>query len=121
MSVVIEGLVEQPQRKPELLRKALHRHYAGKADELMQRAAVGYQVATPLVAAAADAYATPAQRQTLRTTKKVLDRSLMNYAKGRMTAKSRWEGCRIHAKINERICTVSFYHGGSGGVVGNCF
>ena len=32
------------------------RHYAGKADEMMQKAAVGYQFATPLVAAAADAY-----------------------------------------------------------------
>ena len=64
------------------------RHYAGKADEMMQKAAVGYQMATPLVAAAADAYATPAQKQTLRTTKKVLDRSLMNYAKGRLTAKA---------------------------------
>ena len=63
------------------------RQYAGKADEIMQKAAVGYQMATPLVAAAAHAYATPAHKQTLRTTKKVLDRSLMNYAKGRRIGK----------------------------------
>ena len=55
------------------------RHYAGKADAdgIMQKGAEAYQMATPLVAAAADAYAPPAQKQTLRTTKKVLDRSLM--------------------------------------------
>ena len=62
------------------------RHYGGKFDEMMQKAAVGYQAAVPLVAAAADAYGTPEQEQALRTTKKVLDRGLMNYAKGRLTA-----------------------------------
>ena len=60
------------------------RHYGGKFDEMMQKAAVGYQAAVPLVAAAADAYGTPEQKQALRTTKKVLDRGLMNYAKGRL-------------------------------------
>ena len=35
------------------------RHYGGKFDEMMQKAAVGYQAAVPLVAAAADAYGTP--------------------------------------------------------------
>ena len=54
---------------------------------MMQKAAVGYQAAVPLVAAAADAYGTPQQKQALRTTKKVLDRGLMNYAKGRLAAK----------------------------------
>ena len=47
------------------------RHYAGKADEIMQKAAVGYQMATPLVAAAPDAYATPAQKQTFKPPKKI--------------------------------------------------
>ena len=46
------------------------RHYGGKFDEMMQKAAVGYQAAVPLVAAAADAYGTPEQKQVLRTTKK---------------------------------------------------
>ena len=63
------------------------RHYGGKFDEMMQKAAVGYQAAVPLVAAAADAYGTPQPKQALRTTKKVLDRGLMNYAKGRRIGK----------------------------------
>ena len=63
------------------------RHYGGKFDEMMQKAAVGYQAAVPLVAAAADAYGTPEQKQVLRTMKKVLDRGLMNYAKGRLIGK----------------------------------
>ena len=63
------------------------RHYGGKFDEMMQKAAVGYQAAVPLVAAAADAYGTPEQKQALRTAKKVLDRGLMNYAKGRLIGK----------------------------------
>ena len=46
------------------------RHYGGKFDEMMQKAAVGYQAAVPLVAAAADAYGTPEPKQVLRTTKK---------------------------------------------------
>jgi len=58
------------------------RHYGGKFDEMMQKAAVGYQAA-----AAADAYGTPEQKQALRTTKKVLDRGLMNCAKGRLIGK----------------------------------
>ena len=62
------------------------RHYCGKFDEMMQKAAVGYQAAVPLVAAAADAYGTPEQKQALRTTKK-MDRVLMNYAKGRLIGK----------------------------------
>ena len=37
------------------------RHYAGKADEIKQKAAVGYQMATPLAAAAADATATASE------------------------------------------------------------
>ena len=45
------------------------RHYGGKFDEVMQKAAVGYQAAVPLVAAAADAYGNPQQKQALRTTK----------------------------------------------------
>ena len=63
------------------------RHYGGKFDEMMQKAAVGYQAAVPLVAAAADAYGAPQQKQVLRTTKQVLDRGLMNYAKGRLIGK----------------------------------
>ena len=47
------------------------RHYGGKFDELMQKAAVGYQAAVPLVAAAADAYGNPRQKQALRTTTKI--------------------------------------------------
>ena len=38
------------------------RHYGGKFDELMQKAAVGYQAAVPLVAAAADARMEPPNR-----------------------------------------------------------
>ncbi len=63
------------------------RHYGGKFDEMMQKAAVGYQAAVPLVAAAADAYGNPRQKQALRATKKVLDRGLMNYARGRLVGK----------------------------------
>ena len=63
------------------------RHYGGKFDEMMQQAAVGYQAVVPLVAAAADAYGTPEQKQALRTTRKIEDGGLMNYAKGRLTAK----------------------------------
>ena len=63
------------------------RHYGGKFDELVQKAAVGYSAAVPLVAAAADAYGNPLRKQALRTTKKVLDRGLMNYAKGRLIGK----------------------------------
>ena len=63
------------------------RRYGGKLDGMMQKAALGYPAAVPLVAAAADAYGTPQQKQALRTTKKVLDRGLMNYAKGRLIGK----------------------------------
>ncbi len=63
------------------------RHYGGKSDGMMPKAAVGYQAAVPLVAAAADAYGNPQQKQALRTTKRVLDRGLMNYAKGRRIGK----------------------------------
>ena len=45
-------------------------HYGGKFDEMMQKAAVGYQAAVPLVAAAADVYGNSQQKQALRTTKK---------------------------------------------------
>ena len=46
------------------------RHHGWKFDEMMQKATAGYQAAVPLVAAAADAYGTPEQKQALRTTKK---------------------------------------------------
>ena len=63
------------------------RHYAEKLDELMPKGAVGYQAAAPLVAAAADAYGNPHQKQALRTLKKVADRGLVNYTKGRLVGK----------------------------------
>ena len=63
------------------------RHYGGKFNEMMQKGAVAYQAAVPLVAAAADAYGNPQQKQALRTLKKVADRGLMNYAKGRLVGK----------------------------------
>ncbi len=67
------------------------RHWAGKADDYIRRGAAMYQAATPIVAAAMEAYAGEGTKMAAATTKKVLDHGLVNYAKapkvGKATAK----------------------------------
>ena len=64
------------------------RHFLGQADDAMLKAAALYKVATPLVAAGMDAFAGDRAKAAARTTKKVLDRGLVTYAKGRKAAKA---------------------------------
>ena len=65
------------------------RHWVGKADEAIVHAAGIYSVATPLVAAAMDAAgAAPETKVAAKTAKKVIDKSLVNYAKARRIGKA---------------------------------